>query len=139
MHLLSHISTYVILAQVVLLLASYVDRDLRTRDRLANLYSYGLLLSLYVIVVVGVAQECPEPLKYAVLILKSLLLAGCLARFQGRIRYDALRMATSIAIMGAYSALVDLRVVYRCDVRYETLALSLLLSVLAYGLLACLG
>ena len=130
----SQISLYVMAAQSILLLASFLDP--RARPWLGNVFSYLVLLGLEIIVIVLAAQECPVPSRGLLVLLKTLLFLACFLRFHRDLRYDVGRMTFSIVVMGLYCAFTDLDRVYGCELQRSSLALSFVASSLVYCLLA---
>ena len=134
MHLIfSHISTYVLLVQIVCLVLSLRPNGPLYRAA-SHVVSHTLLLSLFVSAVMVTARECDPP--HRMLVVKMSILALVLYRFRSSIYVSTDTIATSIVVVGTYLAFADIDIIYGCKVMRRSLMMSLVLGIVALSAMA---
>lgn len=134
MQVYKHISFYSILATMIVLCISLVNE--RAQNICARVASHLILLQLFTIIVVLLAQECRrDQMVWLVWTLKVALFAFTILRFRRMLSFKVVNMSVSIAILGLYCAYININQAYDCEVKNKTLFLTTVVSCVLYNLL----
>ena len=134
MHVHAHISFYSLLTTIFLICISFVNE--RAKNICARVASHLILLQLFTIIVVLLAQECRRgEMVWIVWTLKVALFAVTILRFRRMLSFKAINMSVSIGILGLYCAYVNINQAYDCEVKNKTLFLTAVISCVLYNVL----
>ena len=129
----NHISFYSVLATMILLCISFVNK--RAHLICARVASHIIFLQLFTIIVILLAQECRRPqMVWLVWTLKVALFAFTILRFRRMLSFKVVNMSVSIVIIGLYSAYININQAYDCEVQNKTLFLTTVVSCVLYNL-----
>lgn len=129
-----HISFYSLLATMCTLCISFVNE--RAKNICARVVSHLILLQVFTIIVVLLAQECRRgQMVWLVWTLKVALFAFTILRFRRMLSFNVINMSVSIGILGLYCAYVNINKAYNCEVKNKTLFLTTVISCVVYSVL----
>ena len=130
----AHISFYSLLATMFVLCISFVNE--RSKNICARVASHLILLQLFTIIVVLLAQECRRgQMVWLVWTLKVALFAFTILRFRRMLSFKVINMSVPIIILGLYCAYVNINQAYDCEVKNKTLFLTTVVSCILYNVL----
>lgn len=134
MTVLHHISSYVILAQLVAVAFSFMGKYLYKMG--SNIASFVLFMSLTVLTIMFVAFECDLIPKWKVTLFKFCVLCTLLFRFWKALKFSAKHFSLAFSVMLLYVLFVDLNTTYSCDVKEQTLLITIGIGTMMYLILS---